>query len=119
LRAVVLPGPGGLITLRTALAVVTVAAVLFGLRPGALSAAASRPGSSRRPPRAAAARVPPARIFGVPAASAALDRLLLAVVTPSEPDAQKDGNENHDDNGCEADHQQDLHCTTQQGMAIW
>jgi hypothetical protein len=110
LRAVVFPGPGGLITLGTALAAVTVATVLFRLRPGA---------SSGGPPRAATVRVPPARIFGVPAASAALDRLLLAVVTPSEPDAQKDGNENHDDNGCEADHQQDLHCTTQQGMAIW
>jgi hypothetical protein len=76
-------------------------------------------GRIRRPPRTAAVRVLPARIFGVPAASAALDRLVLAVVTPPEPDAQKDGNENHDDNGCEADHQQDLHCTTQQGMAIW
>ena len=30
-------------------------------------------------------------------------RRFLAVVTASEPHAQKDGNENHDDNGREAD----------------
>jgi hypothetical protein len=36
-----------------------------------------------------------------------------------EPHAQKDGNENHDDNGCEADHEERDHYTTQRAMAIW
>jgi hypothetical protein len=39
------------------------------------------------------------------------------VVTPPEPDTQEDGNENHDDYGCEANHQQQLHYTTQRAVA--
>ncbi|HEY1347737.1 MAG TPA: hypothetical protein VGF54_22330 [Streptosporangiaceae bacterium] len=35
------------------------------------------------------------------------------VVTAPEPHAQKDGNENHDDNGCEADREEQDHYTTQ------
>jgi hypothetical protein len=44
---------------------------------------------------------------------------LIVIFTAPEPHAQKDGYENHDDDGCDADHEEQDHYTTQRAMAIW
>jgi hypothetical protein len=45
--------------------------------------------------------------------------MIIMIIMAPEPHTQKDGNENHDDNGCEADHEEQDHYTTQRAMAIW
>jgi hypothetical protein len=114
----------GLIALRVAVAGVTVGLPVLGFWPRA--AAARGPGAcgagstGGRLPRGALGL--PLGVVGACPAAAALTRSVrrfLAVVTASEPHAQKDGNENHDDNGREADYQEQDHYTTQRSMAIW
>jgi hypothetical protein len=65
------------------------------------------------------ARVLPAVVVLVPAIPAGRPDLRIVVfIAPPKPDAEKDGDEDHDDYGDEADYEQD-HRTTQQAMAIW
>src|SRR6516225_7022755 len=110
---VVIRRPAGLVLvralrpLRAAVAAVTVATV-----PGLWPVLRLRPG-----PRGA--RVPPAGVAGVHPAVAALAGSVLQflVVMPPEPHAQNHGNQNHGDNSCEADYEEQDHCTTQRAMA--
>ena len=108
-----------MIALRVAVARVTVGPTVLGFWPRA--AASCGAGSTGRGlPRCAL--VLPVGVVGAcpaPAARARSFRWFLAVVTASEPHAQKDGNENHDDNGREANYQEQDHYTTQRSMAIW
>ena len=79
-----------------------------------------------RVPSAAAGRrhppgvpVPPALVLVAPPVAAAGPQVtLVMLVTAPEPNAQKDGNEDHYDYGRQANHEQD-HRTTQLAMAIW
>ena len=120
LRVVVVTRPGGLAALRAAAVAVAIAPVL-GLRPGRPLPAARGTASAGRGP-ARGALVPPAGVVGVGPATAAIAgpaHRLIMIITAPEPHTQKDGNENHDDNGCEADHEEQDHYTTQRAMAIW
>jgi len=118
LRVVVVTLPGGLAVLRAAVAV-AIARVL-GLRPGPLAAGGGTAGVGRGPARRGL--VPPAGVAGVGPATVAIAgpaHRLIGIFTAPEPHAQKDGNENHDDDGCDADHEEQEHYTTQRAMATW
>ena len=110
---VAVPPAGRLLARGPALGAVLMAGGI-GLVPGQ-AAAAARPAGSCGPAGVVFFSVLPAWILVVPAtaiAAAGPHRLLMVVPTP-QPDAQEDSDEDHNDDGCEANHQQQLHSTTQ------